>query len=123
MQYFNSDLNGFSVTFANGYRVSVRWSHYNYCDNRMMPDNDGMGSSDAEVFIIAKNGSVVGEPRAYGYGEYYLQRAGEWLEENGYMPDREHYPSGNKEQAWCYFADRDVPFHYSAVNVQREKDL
>lgn len=62
-------------------------------------------------------------PKAYGYGDYYMQRAADKIEDLGYMPDRIHYPNGAKEPAWQYFRDRSVPFLYQSVNVSRQKDL
>jgi hypothetical protein len=62
-------------------------------------------------------------PRAYGYGDHYLQRAADELERAGYMPGREHYAHGGAEPAWQYFRAREIPFHYEALDVPRQKDL
>ena len=61
--------------------------------------------------------------RAYGYGDYYLQRATDELERMGFMPDREQYPYGGAESAWSYFHERGIPFTYSCADVARQKDL
>jgi hypothetical protein len=63
-------------------------------------------------------------PRQYGYGDYYLQAAGEWLDANGYTPDREkHASTGGMEPLWRYCNDRGISFLYSVSDVSRQKDL
>lgn len=60
----------------------------------------------------------------YGYGEHYLTVAEEWLEANGYMPDREHHSNGSAEPSWQYFRNKHhLEFHYESIDVSREKDL
>ena len=74
--------------------------------------------------LIRVNGETVAKlGMAYGYGEFYMQRAANELERLGYMPGRVHYPHGGGEPAWHYFRDRKIPFNYYAHDVQRKRDL
>ncbi len=64
---------------------------------------------------IMVNGVTVGKTDfCYGYGYYYMQAAGDWLEKNGYIK-REHYPHGGSEMLWLYCSDRGIHLEYSAV--------
>jgi hypothetical protein len=80
----------------------------------------------AVVTITFQDGSSeqINIPKQYGYGDFYLQAATDALERAGYMPDRKHAANGSAEPAWRYFRDdRKIPFHYSAIDVSRERDL
>lgn len=49
---------GFTMTFENGYEISVRWGRANYCTNRSYEDGpDPVTSNTAEVAIFQPNGS------------------------------------------------------------------
>lgn len=49
---------------------------------------------------------------SYGYGNQFEWSALAWLEENGYMPDREHYKNGGAESGWQYFRDKhEIEYH------------
>jgi hypothetical protein len=62
---FKTSENAFTVTFANGWSVTVAWSSRNYCENHMRaPDKASAECADAEVFL-RKDGKVQGEPRAW----------------------------------------------------------
>jgi hypothetical protein len=62
--------------------------------------------------------------KQYGYGEHFLTIAADWLEQNGYMPEREHHANGSAEPIWAYFRDRHgAAYHYETIDVTREKDL
>tara|TARA_Y100001937_G_scaffold38491_1_gene54732 strand:- start:4108 stop:4446 length:339 start_codon:yes stop_codon:yes gene_type:complete len=63
---------GFSITFQNGYRVSVQFAPSNYCENYSLSTdpvtvreepNSWNDSSNAEVAVISPNGGFV---RMYG---------------------------------------------------------
>lgn len=81
------------------------------------------GNTYCTASIYVDGAKVHTLPRQYGYGDYYLQAAGEWLDANGYTPDREKYHSGGSEPLWRYCNDRGIAFLYSATDVQRQKDL
>lgn len=73
-----------------------------------------------EIIIDGKNAVYL--PQGYGYGSHYLDRATEWLEENGYLPGR----SDNgpfRQPLWSYCEERGINLHYSGVDVARRKDL
>jgi hypothetical protein len=76
----------------------------------------------ATILINGEFATKIGP--SYGYDSYYVQAADDWLEENGYMPDREHHQGGSAEPGWRYFRDdRKIPYSYSAVDVARKRDL
>ena len=77
------------------------------------------------ITITYRNGThdTIDLGRAYGYGDYYMQRAADELERIGLMPGRKHYPNGGAEPAWQYFDTRKIPFFYTAHDVPRQKDL
>lgn len=82
------------------------------------------GNTYNTVYIAIDGVKVCTLPKTYGYGEYYLQRAEDWLESNGYMPGREHYEStGVSEPAWRYYRDRGIHFEHTVIDVMRKKDL
>ena len=81
------------------------------------------GNTYNTVSIEVNGQEVASLPMEHGYDDYYLQRAGDWLESNGYMPDRKHYPNGVSETVWHYFQDRGIICEYYAVDVDRKRDL
>ena len=72
--------------------------------------------------IIIDGATVHKTPLTYGYGEQYMQSAADWLEDNGYMPGREHYPHGGAEMLPMYFRRHNVGVTYEALDVRRERD-
>lgn len=54
---FYVDDHEFSITFENGYTVSVRVGPHNYCDSR--PSLCGRTADNAEVALIDQNGDFV----------------------------------------------------------------
>jgi hypothetical protein len=64
---------------------------------------------------IMVNGETVGKtPFQYGYGDFYLQAAGLWLEENKYIK-LEHYEHGGSQSLWRYCDENKIHFEYSAI--------
>jgi hypothetical protein len=55
-----ADKNGFQMTFANGYTISVQWRQGNYCDHYhtdpQPPERLSRESRTAEVALITPNG-------------------------------------------------------------------
>lgn len=41
--------NGFQITFANGYTVSVQWHHFAYCKNRRVHRNTDIEHASARA--------------------------------------------------------------------------
>lgn len=66
--------------------------------------------------IIVDGVPVGGREFAYGYGDYYLQDAAEWLKANGYLPAFDGPLS-------LYCRENGIAFSYSVTDVQRKKDL
>jgi hypothetical protein len=80
-----SHNNGFTMTFENGYTVSVRWGWANYCHNRTLtatastknvlhsgaPSSMYRDSATAEVAVWDKNGDFVSSPGVRGDVETY----------------------------------------------------
>lgn len=80
------------------------------------------GNTYNSVRILVDGAEVAYLERSYGYGDYYVQRAFEWLETNGHV-QLEHYPNGGTE-GWRQWAERNgVALHYEAIDVGRERDL
>ncbi len=67
--------------------------------------------------IVIDGATVAYLAPSYGYGDYYLQRAGEWLEGHGDIPAGRSYPLS----VWC--RANGVAFTYSVSDVARERDL
>lgn len=82
----------------------------------------GPGNTYCSANVLV-NGIHVGrvEP-TIGYGEYYMQAAGELLERLKYIQP-EHYSNGGTQQLWSYCRDHNIPFYYEVSDVSREKDL
>lgn len=59
---------------------------------------------------------------AYGYGEYYLQLASEWLEAEGYIKPK-NYKNGGHEPLWAVAARTGFVLSRSVSDVKRERDL
>lgn len=81
------------------------------------------GNTYHTALIVVNGQTVAKTPKAYGYGDHYLQTAGDWLEQNGYMPGREHYPHGGAEPLWSYCRDRGIAYTAEPIDVTRERDL
>jgi hypothetical protein len=52
MSNFADTNNGFHMTFANGWTVSVQWNHGTYCERygKGVPGDSGWSSTTAEVY-------------------------------------------------------------------------
>ena len=70
---------------------------------------------------IMVNGETVGKTEfQYGYGDFYLQAAGDWLEKHGYTKP-EHYQHGGITPLWRYCQDNNIHFEHSdAWYLKRE---
>tara|TARA_B100000497_G_scaffold14651_1_gene16914 strand:- start:301 stop:675 length:375 start_codon:yes stop_codon:yes gene_type:complete len=59
MSFEISDNKGFTITYQNGYTVSVQFGSGNYCTNRDLPYGEEVPPSDtAETALMTKDGFV-----------------------------------------------------------------
>ena len=73
---------------------------------------NGNTYNTAQILI---NGITVGKtPFQYGYGDHYVDLAGDWLEMNGYIK-RERYSNGIRQTLWRYCADNNINLESSAT--------
>lgn len=68
--------------------------------------------------IIVDGTEVHTLPFGYGYEGMYLQRATEWLRDNGYI--KLNYPT---QTLWLYGVETGCKVHYEASDVARRRDL
>ncbi len=61
-------------------------------------------------------------PMECGYGDYYLQRAGEWLDAHDLI-EREHYANGGSEPLHMWAIRAGVVLSYECAHVARNSDL
>lgn len=80
------------------------------------------GNTYCTASIYVDGVKVHTTPREYGYGDYYLQAASEWLDANGYT-DRVKHSNGGSEPLRIYCERHGIAFLYSVTDVQRQKDL
>jgi hypothetical protein len=80
------------------------------------------GNTYNTVSVMVNGETVVNLDKHYGYGDFYLQRAGQWLDDNGYIKP-EHYQHGGITPLWQYCRDNNIHFEYHVTDVSREKDL
>jgi len=72
---------------------------------------------------ISVDGEAVHEiDFAYGYDDFYMQAAGEWLIDNGHIKATEH-AHGGYDPLWSLCRDQEIELIYSAVDVDRKRDL
>lgn len=62
-------------------------------------------------------------PFSYGYDSQYEWNAADWLEENGYLPNREHHENGSGESLWRCCERHGIKLVNEVDDVQRKKDL
>ena len=71
-----SHNNGFTMTFENGYTVSVRWGWGNYCDNNykrpVVMDGDSLPPLTSSEFRECKTAEVA----VWDYRHYYVSSPG-----------------------------------------------
>ena len=72
---------------------------------------------------IFRDGELIADlPMAYGYGDYYLQRAHEWLGANGYPELAEKHENGMPKHCTTIWL-REHGASYSVIDVERKRDL
>ncbi len=76
----------------------------------------------AEIILNGEPVEKVGP--TYGYGDYYLQYAFEWLDKQKLLhPPRIQYPHGGAEAPWQWAKRAKVKLSHSVSDVRRERDL
>ena len=71
---------------------------------------------------ITVNGRWIATLITDGYGDYYMQMAGDYLEDKGYI-ERKHYANGSCEPLWRFRDVFGIPLDYIGVDVDRRADL
>jgi hypothetical protein len=61
-------------------------------------------------------------PWQYGYGDFYIETALQWLEQNNEIPLRERHSNGS-QPGGTLFVRETLKSTYSVIDVQRKKDL
>ncbi|MCR4331051.1 MAG: hypothetical protein NUV49_04210 [Patescibacteria group bacterium] len=83
----------------------------------------GIGETYCTAEITVDGVMIHKTAEKYGYDDHYLDIAGDWLETNGFLPDREHHENGSKEALWLYCERKGITFEYRGFDVSRERDL
>lgn len=84
--------------------------------------NRTYGNTYNKVYIY-RDGDLVAElPCEYGYGDYYLQRAEEWLSNNGFPELQEKHQNGSRKYGGTEWM-RNHAISYNVIDVDRKKDL
>lgn len=73
--------------------------------------------------VLVDGKTVFVSEKQYGYGDFYIQVAQDWLDKNGYLPDLGKYENGSVQPLWQYCRDRGIEYDYQAIDVARERDL
>ena len=80
------------------------------------------GNTYNSVTIYKGGEQVAYLPRTYGYGDYWLQRAHEWMGEHAFPELKDRHENGApKHNTTSYFRDHGIS--YSVDDVARERDL
>lgn len=82
-----------------------------------------MGSTYNTVEISINNGSFLKLPFCYGYGNYYIQRAVEFLAEKNVINPEKSTNTGSTQPLWRYCKENDIKLHDNVYDVPRKKDL
>jgi len=80
------------------------------------------GNTYFSADILVNNVLVHSIHYQYGYDDFYMQAAGEWLSKNGYTHP-EHYEFGGITPLWSYCRDNDITLFNTVTDVMRKKDL
>lgn len=80
------------------------------------------GNTYNSANILVDGVHVAHLSKAYGYGDYYMQRAAEWLEANGRIVLK-HYDNGGSEQLSVWARRSDVTLYSEVIDVAKERDL
>ena len=101
---------------ARGRRAKTKKPKSIFVQGRRWRDSSGNTYHTAD--IIVDEYEVYTTPITYGYGDHYVQTAGEWLVEQGYLKG-----DTARRPAWTLAREQGIDFDYEAQNVRRKKDL
>ena len=87
---------------------------------------NGNTYNSVEIFVNGRKEAVL--PFGYGYGDYYVQRAVEWLIDRGFLyltPDQieRKERTGSTPPLWQLTRERGIEMDYEAIDVPRKRDL
>jgi len=74
------------------------------------------GNTYHTVSVVVNGEPVFDSGECYGYGDHYVQTAGEWLERNGIIGEN-HRPLS------LYCRERGIDYVCNVSDVARERDL
>ena len=80
------------------------------------------GNTYFSADILVNNQLVHSIKYQYGYGDFYMQAAGEWLAKYGYTHP-EKYEFGGITPLWRYCEDNNISLYKTVTDVMRKKDL
>jgi hypothetical protein len=81
------------------------------------------GNTYHTVKVYIDGGLFYESPKTYGYGEQYIQTAQDWLNEKGFLADKDSENWDGKEPLWRYCERKGIQFTYDFSDVSRERDL
>jgi hypothetical protein len=83
----------------------------------------GPGGTYFRVYVYVDDHLVYRSELDSGYGDYYLERGTQWLEDEGYIPKRPQGKNGGHAPGWQWIRDElKIPFTYHATDVPRQRD-
>jgi hypothetical protein len=94
--------------------------HITIIGRRWFQRSAGNTYNSVRIMIDGKTVAVL--PKAYGYGDQYYQRAGEWLADNNYV-SLERHSNGSLEPLHSLRDRGEIGLEYWAEDVTRERDL
>ena len=80
------------------------------------------GNTYFSADILVNNTLVHSIHYQYGYDDFYMQAAGEWLAKYGYTSP-EKYTFGGIQPLWSYCRDKGISLFNTVTDVMRKKDL
>jgi len=84
--------------------------------------NRGPGNTYFVANIYVNDKLVHAMPMEYGYGDHYIYRAADWLEENGYI-FRDHHFNGSSTPLWNVAQTAGFKLVCNVTDVKRQRDL
>jgi hypothetical protein len=84
----------------------------------------GAGGTYFRTYVYVDDTLVYRSELESGYGEQYLERGVEWLEQEGYIPTRPRGAhGGGRTPGWQWVRDElGIPLLYHSIEVKRERD-